>query len=78
MIAFNPETDLPFNFGESLPKHPNGMHFKAYDAAGIMLHDNIFYSVGGGFVLSDAEAGKEKGAEPEFKLPSILIMALSC
>lgn len=69
MIAFNPETDLPFNFGESLPKHPNGMHFKAYDAAGIILHDNIFYSVGGGFVLSDAEAGKEKGAEPEFKLP---------
>lgn len=69
MIAFNPETDLPFNFGESLPKHPNGMHFKAYDAAGIVLYDNIFYSVGGGFVLSDAEAGKEKGAEPEFKLP---------
>lgn len=69
MIAFNPETDLPFNFGESLPKHPNGMHFKAYDAAGIILHDNIFYSVGGGFVLSDAEADKEKGAEPEFKIP---------
>ncbi|WP_415887809.1 L-serine ammonia-lyase [Neptuniibacter sp. QD37_6] len=69
IIAFNPETDLPFNFGESLPKHPNGMHFKAYDAAGIILHDNIFYSVGGGFVLSDAEAGKDKDAEPEFKLP---------
>ncbi|WP_299176761.1 L-serine ammonia-lyase [uncultured Neptuniibacter sp.] len=69
MIPFNPESDLPFNFGESLPKHPNGMHFKAYDEAGLIVHDNIFYSVGGGFVLSDAEAGQGKKAEPAFKLP---------
>lgn len=69
LIPFNPETDLPFNFGESLPKHPNGMHFKAYDEAGIILHDNIFYSVGGGFVLSDAETGVETTEEPSVKLP---------
>jgi len=70
VIPFNPEKDLPFHFGQSLPKHPNGMHFKAYDAAGIILHDNIYYSVGGGFVLSDAEAGKDAAAnEPEFRLP---------
>ncbi|WP_286237834.1 L-serine ammonia-lyase [Neptuniibacter halophilus] len=69
MIAFDPETDLPFNFGESLPKHPNGMHFKAYDAAGIILHDNIFYSVGGGFVLSDAEAGQGVVEEDELQQP---------
>lgn len=69
MIAFNPETDLPFNFGESLPKHPNGMHFKAYDAAGIILHDNIFYSVGGGFVLSDVEAGLGKTIKSDHVLP---------
>lgn len=70
LIPFNPETDLPFNFGESLPKHPNGMHFKAYDDAGIILHDNIFYSVGGGFVLSDAETGVETAEEPSVKLPN--------
>lgn len=69
MITFNPETDLPFNFGESLPKHPNGMHFKAYDAAGIILHDNIFYSVGGGFVLSDVEAGLGKTIKSDHVLP---------
>lgn len=69
-ISFDPETDLPFHYGQSLPKHPNGMHFKAYDDAGIILHDDIFYSVGGGFVLSDAEAGKSKNSQaPEFKLP---------
>ncbi len=69
LIPFNPETDLPFNFGESLPKHPNGMHFKAYDEAGIILHDNIFYSVGGGFVLSDAETSVETEEEPSVTHP---------
>lgn len=69
MISFDPENDLPFNFGESLPKHPNGMHFKAYDAAGIIVYDNIFYSVGGGFVLSDAEAGQGKTVKSDHVLP---------
>lgn len=69
LIAFRPEEHLPFNFGESLPKHPNGMRFQAFDAAGIVLHDNIFYSVGGGFVLSDVEADKQAKSEPAFKLP---------
>ncbi|GGK57414.1 L-serine ammonia-lyase [Amphritea balenae] len=69
LIDFCPETHLPFNFGESLPKHPNGMRFQAFDAAGIVLHDNIFYSVGGGFVLSDVEADKQSKSEPAFKLP---------
>ena len=61
-IAFEEAADLLFHFGESLPKHPNGIAFKAYDAAGTSLHEGIFYSVGGGFVLSDAEAdqGSEK------------------
>jgi L-serine dehydratase len=68
-IRFNPETDLPFNFGESLPKHPNGMQFKAYDEAGIILHTNIFYSVGGGFVVSDAEAGQAETDSDEPELP---------
>jgi len=59
MIPFKRETDLPFNFGESLPKHPNGMRFCAFDDAGIITIDSIYYSVGGGFVLSDAEAGDD-------------------
>ncbi|MGH1432136.1 MAG: L-serine ammonia-lyase [Neptuniibacter sp.] len=69
VIEFHTDTDVLFHIGQSLPKHPNGMHFKASDAAGIILHDNIYYSVGGGFVLSDAEAGQDKTEqEPEPKL----------
>lgn len=66
-IPFNPETDLPFNFGESLPKHPNGMRIQAFDQAGIIVHDNIYYSVGGGFVMSDAEASKGDSDEVSAK-----------
>ncbi len=70
LIDFRAEEHAPFLFGESLPKHPNGMRFQAFDAAGIVLHDSIFYSVGGGFVLSDAEIDKKKnGGEPAGRMP---------
>ncbi|SNT40062.1 L-serine dehydratase [Granulicella rosea] len=38
-----------------VPSHPNGMRFTAYDATGAILATETFYSVGGGFILSQAE-----------------------
>lgn len=58
LISFSKENNILFHFGQSLPKHPNGMRFQAFDAAGIILHADIFYSVGGGFVLSDIETNE--------------------
>ncbi len=55
-IAFDEAADLLFKFGEILPKHPNGITFRAFDEAGAALYEGNFYSVGGGFVLSEAEA----------------------
>jgi L-serine dehydratase len=37
------------------PTHPNGMRFSAFDATGQLLAQEIFYSIGGGFILSAAE-----------------------
>jgi len=37
------------------PTHPNGMRFSAFDAAGSIVAQDVFYSVGGGFILSSAE-----------------------
>jgi L-serine dehydratase len=54
-VAFKAETNLLFRYDKTLPGHPNGMRFTAYDAVGEMLETQIFYSVGGGFVLSEAE-----------------------
>lgn len=54
-IQFNEDKDLVFNYAESLPEHPNGMRFSAFDSAGIVCFDAVYYSVGGGFVLSEQE-----------------------
>ena len=55
-VAFSQEQHLQFHFGQSLPAHPNGMTLTVKDHAGIVLHTNNYYSVGGGFVLDEQEA----------------------
>lgn len=54
-IAFDPETDLIFDYGPALPGHANGLIFQAVDDAGRLLLQETFYSIGGGFVVNDAE-----------------------
>ncbi|MEM1344500.1 MAG: L-serine ammonia-lyase [Pseudomonadota bacterium] len=56
-LAFDPETDLVFDFGPPLPGHANGLRFEAHDSEGNLYQHETYYSVGGGFVLSDAELG---------------------
>ncbi|WP_136417394.1 L-serine ammonia-lyase [Herbaspirillum sp. ST 5-3] len=59
------EKDIPFVESEhlllhkrqSLPYHPNGMRFTAYDASGVELESKVYYSVGGGFVVNEEAAG---------------------
>jgi L-serine dehydratase len=55
-IAFNEKTDLVFLRRESLPFHPNGVRLTAFDAAGGELDNRRYFSVGGGFVVSQEEA----------------------
>lgn len=43
-----------------LPYHPNGMIFRAFDAAGLQLRSREYYSVGGGFVVDDNAAGADR------------------
>jgi len=51
-IAFDAARDLTLFRRETLPFHANGMRFAAFDAAGAVLAERTFYSVGGGFVVS--------------------------
>jgi L-serine dehydratase len=44
-----------------MTKHPNGMRFLAHDGDGAVLLEEVYFSVGGGFVLSDAETGRPRG-----------------
>jgi L-serine dehydratase len=52
---FDERKNLVFQGQKSLPLHPNGMKLIARDAAGSVLHEQTFYSVGGGFIASEQE-----------------------
>jgi len=52
--------DLVLHRRASLPFHPNGMRFFAYDAVGEQLRASTFYSVGGGFVVDESAAGADR------------------
>lgn len=54
-ISFDPKTDLDFHRLQPLPLHPNGMHFSARDKNGEILHEQIIYSLGGGFIATEHE-----------------------
>jgi L-serine dehydratase len=67
-IGFDEKRDLVFNHRDTLPLHSNGMTFIAFDATGAELARGTFYSVGGGFVVSDEPApggGTEKRIVPD-------------
>ncbi len=55
-LRFDPARDLVFDYGPALPGHANGMVIEALDAQGDVLLQETYYSIGGGFVLSVAEA----------------------
>ncbi|MFI6065181.1 L-serine ammonia-lyase [Micromonospora sp. NPDC051227] len=59
-IDFDPDRDLTLHRRRSLPYHPNGMTFVAYDGAGAELRSRSYYSVGGGFVVDEAAAGADR------------------
>ncbi|MCJ9721574.1 L-serine ammonia-lyase [Agrobacterium sp. SHOUNA12C] len=67
---FQPKTDLIFDKKVPLPGHANGMSFSAFDKDERLLVKRIYYSVGGGFVVTDTEleqmrADKKKASSGE-------------
>ena len=67
-IAFDEARDLVFHRRQSLPFHANGMRLSAFDAAGAELAARAYYSVGGGFVVSDevaADGARQKVVAPD-------------
>ena len=67
-VAFDETRDLIFKRREALPFHANGMRCIAFDAHGAELANRVYYSVGGGFVVSDevaADGSKQKVIAPD-------------
>ncbi|MGY3436358.1 MULTISPECIES: L-serine ammonia-lyase [unclassified Marinovum] len=61
-LSFDPKADLTFDFGPNLPGHANGMVLRATDAQGDVILSETYYSIGGGFVMTEAELadGRDK------------------
>tara|TARA_R110000782_G_scaffold189833_4_gene279734 strand:- start:1940 stop:3316 length:1377 start_codon:yes stop_codon:yes gene_type:complete len=51
-IAFDPETDIVFAYHVLPELHPNGMILRAFSARGDVLHEETYYSTGGGFIAT--------------------------
>ncbi len=64
-VAFVEKQHLLFK-RTSLPYHPNGMRFFAFDESGGELYARTYYSVGGGFVV-DEQASEDQGTAEELR-----------
>lgn len=68
-IDFDRRDDLIFEKRESLPGHPNGMRFTAFDADGTDVFSRVYYSVGGGFVVNESRTDEPVITESDVQLP---------
>ncbi|MEY8096151.1 L-serine ammonia-lyase [Falsihalocynthiibacter sp. S25ZX9] len=68
-LAFDPTTDLKFDYDTVLTGHANGMILMATDAQGDVILRDVYYSVGGGFVMTEAELAAGKNTDPGEPIP---------
>lgn len=68
-MAFDPKNDLRFDFGPALPGHANGMILQATDAQGDVIMQETYYSIGGGFVMTEEELSSGKNTQEGDPVP---------
>jgi L-serine dehydratase len=68
-IPFDPDVDIKFDFVSQPKRHPNTLRFCACDAQGLVLLDETWCSVGGGFILREDEAETEGDAAVSYPFP---------
>ncbi|MEQ8895861.1 MAG: L-serine ammonia-lyase [Roseovarius sp.] len=69
ILQFNPKDDLTFDFGPNLPGHANGMVLMATDKQGDVILQETYYSIGGGFVMTEAELAAGRNTEEGEPVP---------
>lgn len=68
-VRFDRAADVTLHRRKSLPAHPNGMAFRAFDENGTVLDERIYYSIGGGFVVTEEAADQDRIVEDDTKVP---------
>lgn len=79
-IEFIVARDIVIRYAESLPKHPNGLRFTAYDADEKRILQQVYYSIGGGFIVTDEEFGvnQETGVNVPYPFHNAQTLAEQC
>jgi len=54
-IPFDISKDFIFNYKDLLPSHTNGMRFTAFNVDGKKIASEIYYSIGGGFIITEGQ-----------------------
>jgi len=68
-LKFDIKEDLRFDFGPPLAGHANGMILMATDKQGDVILQETYYSIGGGFVLTEAELVDGKATDEGDPVP---------
>ena len=69
VLAFNPKTDLIFDYELKLEGHANGMILMATDAQGDVTLSETYYSIGGGFVMTERELAEGRDSAEGTPVP---------
>ncbi|EKO3487658.1 L-serine ammonia-lyase [Vibrio fluvialis] len=67
-IPFHWKSDLQF-LHEAHPYHPNAMEIIALDSQGKTVHRNLYFSVGGGFIVDESEASTAQTHPTDISVP---------
>ena len=57
-MEFDPARDIVFDYKHIFPEHPNAMRFEGFDGAGRCRAREVWFSIGGGFVVREGEQGE--------------------
>ncbi|UWQ54948.1 L-serine ammonia-lyase [Leisingera caerulea] len=68
-LHFDPKADMIFDYDHALPGHANGMILMATDAQGDVILKQVFYSIGGGFVVTEEELDAGKATDEGDPVP---------
>lgn len=69
IITFDETEDLVLFQKKTLPKHSNGLIFTAYDANNKQLIRQVYYSIGGGFIVTEDNFGLEQAGQVTLPYP---------
>jgi L-serine dehydratase len=66
-LDFDPDMHVVFDLEEELPRHTNGMRFVARSENGGVVAEDVYYSLGGGFIArGDEPEPASHGGEPKY------------